>query len=304
MVHTVWVRELRAPFLLLQVLFVPAGVAVAWVHGYFNLLTALLTLVGVLCLHAGVNILNDYFDYKSGIDLITTPTPFSGGSRILPDKALTPNKVLAEGLLFLTGGIAAGIFFIINFAFDSVLIIFLAIGAVSVVGYSPVFSRLGLGELLAGVNFGPLVVLGTYYVQTRSLAFEPLFIGLCLGILTSCILYINEFPDTDADSQKGRLHLVARWGKEASAKRFKFLIGSAYTILIVGVTLRIVTPFALISLLTLPKAISACRLLSRNYAKTQELIPAMGNTVLATLWTAALILLGYVLAGILMLILV
>ena len=213
----------------------------------------------MLFLHAGVNVLNDYFDYKCGIDMITTPTPFSGGSRILPAKELTPNNVLTAGLLFLIGGISIGMFFVVDFAFDPLLIFLLAVAAISVLGYSPVFSKLGLGELLAGLNFGPLLVLGTYYVQTRTVALEPIFVGVCLGILTACILYINEFPDTYADSQKGRLHLVARWGKQIAAGRFRFLIASTYAVLILGVILRIVTPFALISLLAIPKAVTASK---------------------------------------------
>ena len=294
---SVWIKELRAPFLLLPGLFVPVSVAIAWLHGFFNPLTAFLTLAGALSLHAGVNVLNDYFDYQSGIDLITTPTPFSGGSRVLPAKQLQPNNVLTAGLLFLFAGVAIGGYFIYEFAFSPTLILILAVGAVSVVGYTPIFSKYAFGELLAGVNFGPLLVLGGYFVQTGHLSLEPIFVGGCLGILTSCILYINEFPDTFADSQKGRYHLVARWGKKIAAARYRYLIGSAYAVLVLGVLLGSVTPLALLGLLALPKAIRATRTLSQNYDKIGELIPGMADTVMATLWTAGLILLGYLIAG-------
>ncbi len=293
----VWIRELRAPFLLLPGLFVPTSVAIAWVHGFFNPLTSVLTLAGALCLHAGVNVLNDYFDYRSGIDLITTPTPFSGGSRVLPAKELQPNNVLTAGLLFLFTGVAIGAYFIYAFAFSPTLILILAVGAISVVGYTPVFAKYAFGELLAGLNFGPLLLLGGYFVQTRHVSLEPVVVGVCLGILTSCILYINEFPDTFADSQEGRYHLVARWGKKIAAERYKYLIGSAYVVLVMGVVFGVVTPFALLGLLTLPKAVRATRTLSQNYDKTLELIPGMADTVMATLWTAGLILLGYLIAG-------
>ncbi|MDA4131213.1 MAG: prenyltransferase [Thaumarchaeota archaeon] len=296
MVHNVWVRELRAPFLLLPLIFVPVGLAISWAHGSFNLLYAILTLAGALFLHAGVNVLNDYFDYKSGIDIITTPTPFSGGSRILPGKELTPNNVLGAGLLFLLGGVLIGGFFVVELSYSPLLILILAVAAISVLGYSPVFAKIAIGELLAGLNFGPLLVLGTFYVQTRTIALEPIFVGACLGILTSCILYINEFPDTAADSQKGRFHLVARWGKAVAAKRFGFLIGSAYAVLVLGVLLRIVTPFALISLLTVPKAIRANRILSAKFDSPMELIPGMAETVMTTLWTGVLILAGYIIS--------
>ena len=297
MVHNVWMRELRAPFLLLPLIFVPVGIAIAWNHGSFDPLTAILTLLGVLSLHASVNVLNDYFDYRSGIDIITTPTPFSGGSRILPAKELSPNSVLMTGLSFLAVGVGVGAYFALRYALDPLLIIIITIAAISVVGYSGVLSNWGIGELVAGLNFGPLLLLGTYYVQTRTVSLEPVVIGLALGTLTACILFINEFPDTQADMQKGRLHLVARWGKRVAASRFKLLIGSAYLIIILGVLARIVTPFALLALLSIPKARFAVRVLSENYDKNMELVPAMASTVMATLWTGGLLLLGYIISA-------
>src|SRR5260370_42562397 len=104
MPHPAWVRELRAPFLLLPVIFVPAEPAIAWSHGPFNPLYAVLTIAGVVSLHASVNVLNDYFDFRSGIDLATTPTPFSGGSTILPSKLMAPGSVLGMGVLLLGPG--------------------------------------------------------------------------------------------------------------------------------------------------------------------------------------------------------
>ena len=164
--------------------------------------------------------------------------------------------------------------------------------------YSPLISKHGLGEAVAGVGLGLLVVLGSYYVQVRRIDPEPVVIGLCMAILIACILYINEFPDTAADSEKGRMHLVARWGKEEAARRYKYIIGSTYVVMMLGVVSGIVTPFALISLLSLPKAIDANKVLTKNYDKIMELIPGMANTVMATLWTGGLFLAGYVVAWI------
>ena len=303
MPHNVWVRELRAPFLMLPLIFSPLGIAIALNHGHFNPFTAILTVIGATCLHAAVNILNDYFDYKSGIDIITTPTPFSGGSRILPGKELTLNRVLGYGLGFLVAGLGIGTYFIIAFSYDPILIGLLLVAAISCVAYSPLIAQRGMGELMAGLDFGPLLVLGSYYIQTHTLSVEPFVAGIAPGILTACILYINEFPDTKADLQVGRLHLVARWGKEAAAARYKFMIFSAYAVIALGVILRVITPFALIALLALPKAITANKELSKNYEKTMELIPGMANTVMATLWTGGLILAGYVISWVVSLIL-
>jgi len=294
--RSIWIKEVRAPFLLIPTIFVPVGLAIAWDQGQFNPLAAILTLIGALGMHASVNMLNDYFDFRSGLDLATTPTPFSGGSRVLPAKQLTPNSVLFAGVLTLCVGLGIGSYFIYSFAFDPVLIVILALASISVAGYSSVISHWGLGELMAGLSFGPLLVLGTYYIQTRVVSLEPILVGTSLGILVAGILYINEFPDTPADIQTGRRHLVARWGKCAAAHRFGFLMGSSYAIIVAGVLLRAVTPLALISLLAVPKAWSAARTLNANYDKTAELIPGMASTVMATLLTGGLILVAYVLA--------
>ncbi len=297
MPHPVWVRELRAPFLLLPVIFVPVGLAIAWSQGHFNPLYAVLTIAGVVSLHASVNVLNDYFDFKSGIDLATTPTPFSGGSTILPSKLMSPSSVLGMGVLFLGVGVTIGGYFIEQFAFSPLLIAIVAIAALSVVSYSSVTSKVGLGELITGLNFGPLLVLGTYFVQTGTIAVEPILVGLPLGIFTAGILYVNEFPDTEADKSKGRNQLVARWGKATAAGRFKALMISAYAIPVVAVLVGAVSPAALLVLVTIPKARTTVKLLSQNYDKTMELIPGMASMVMTTLFSGVALLAGYVILG-------
>ncbi len=291
--RSIWIREIRAPFLLIPIIFVPVGLAIAWDQGDFNPLAAALTMVGAVGMHASVNMLNDYFDFRSGLDLVTTPTPFSGGSRVLPAKELTPNNVLWAGMISLGVGLGIGSYFVYTFDFNPVLIAILVVASLSVAGYSSVISHWGLGELMAGLSFGPLLVLGTYFIQTHQVALQPVLVGASLGILVAGILYINEFPDTAADVQTGRRHLVARWGKSTAAHRFGFLMGSAYAIIIAGVLCGIITPLALVSLLTLPKAWSAARTLNGNYDKALELIPGMASTVMATLLTGVLLFIAY-----------
>jgi 1,4-dihydroxy-2-naphthoate octaprenyltransferase len=291
--HKVWVRELRAPFLLLPAIFVPVGLLMAWGSGSFNLFYAVLTLAGALSLHASVNVLNDYFDFTSGIDLVTTPTPFSGGSTILPSKLMTPRGVLSGGLIFLSIGTAVGAYFVVQFAFNPVVLAITGIAVVSILSYSSFLSKWGVGELVTGLNFGPLLLLGTYYVQTRTIAVQPLLVGTVLGILTAGILYINEFPDVEADSSRGRRDLVVRWGKQAAASRFKVLLASAYAILVLGVASGLLTPFALLGLLTIPKARSAAKILEGTGGQSPELIPGMAAMVTTTLLTGALLAVAY-----------
>ena len=297
MAHNVWIQELRAPFLLLPAIFIPVGVAIAWNSGSFNLLTTLLTLLGVLSLHASVNVLNDYFDFQSGLDLATTPTPFSGGSTILPAKRLTPKSVLIAGSIFLGVGLGVASYFLYVFNFSPFLILITAFAAISIVAYSPIISKTGAGELIVGLNFGPLLLMGTYFVQTGRIDAQPAIVGLSLGILVAGILYINEFPDAIADEAVGRRHLVVRWGKAKAASGFKLIVASAYLVIVAGVLGRLVSPFALLGLAALPKAITASRVLGMNYGKTLELIPGMASMVMATLLTGFLLFIGYLIQG-------
>jgi 1,4-dihydroxy-2-naphthoate octaprenyltransferase len=295
--HNIWVRELRAPFLLLPAIFVPVGLLMAWSQGFFNPFYAVLTLAGALSLHASVNVLNDYFDFTSGIDLVTTPTPFSGGSTILPSKLLTPRSVLSGGLLFLLIGAGVGTYFIVEFAFNTIILLITGLAVVSILAYSSILSRWGIGELVTGLNFGPLLLLGTYYVQTRSLAVQPLIIGTVLGIMTAGILYINEFPDVDADSSRGRRDLVVRWGRQVAASRFKALLAIAYIVLVLGVVSGLITPLALLGLLTIPKARDASRILDSTKGEAPGLIPGMASMVMTTLSTGALLAVAYLVHG-------
>jgi len=267
----------------------------AWAQGSINLPVALLTLVGCMAMHASVNMLNDYFDFRSGLDVATSRTPFSGGSGVLPAGELTPNSVLYAGIGTLLLGSGVGWYLVYNASFDPVLITILALAIISVAGYSSLLSHWGVGELSAGGCLGTLLVMGTYYLQTGSLAAQPVLVGASLGILVAGILYNNEFPDSQADEKTGRRHLVIRWGKSRAAHRFRILMVSAYAIIVAGVVAGLVAPIALISLLALPKAWTATKILKDSYeGPNEQLIPGMASTVMATLLTGALLFVGYV----------
>ena len=267
----------------------------AWNRGYFNIFDAVLTLIGLVCLHASANTFNNYFDYKSGIDIITNPTPFSGGSKILPNKELKPESALklASGLLAI--GLVIGIYF--TFSYGWIVMAILLVSAISIYFYSTKLASWGVGELFVGLNFGPLLSMGVYYVQARIISLEPILIGTVLGIFTAGVLYINQFPDYDADKSKGRYHLIVRLGKERATKGFKVLMFSAYALIILGVIAQI-TPFiTLIGLATSPLAIKASKILDRNYNSPMALIPGMASTIMCTLLTGIMLLIAYLIDG-------
>ena len=298
----IWLSEVRAPFLALPVIFVPLAVASAWVRGSFDPLNAILCLVGATMLHMSVNVLNDYFDYHSGIDLAAKPTPFSGGSGILPNGELQPKSVLIAGISFLAVGSLVGLYFVFISGFDMIIIGLLAVAVFSIVTYSSKLAAWGIGESIVGLNFGPMLFIGVHYLQTGSLSLEALLLGLVLGIMTTGILYINEFPDHDADADKGRRHIVVRLGKERAANVFQYIMAASYITIVLSVVLQIFPPLAIISLFTIPKARFAAKTLRANYDKVDEIIPAMANTVMTTILTGILLVISYLAYGFIVLI--
>ncbi|MFX0056258.1 MAG: prenyltransferase, partial [Candidatus Hermodarchaeota archaeon] len=217
----IWMLEMRLPFLTASITPVLLGTAMAWgMHGIFLLDLFLLTLVVGVCLHLGANISNDYFDHISTADDINVEyvRPFTGGSRMIQLGWLSPREVLAGS--FVAFGIAAIIGLYLAFTRDMLLLVFGIVGAASGFFYTAPpfrFVSRGFGEVFIGLNFGVLMVLGSYYVQVLVLAWEPVIASLPIAFLITAVLYINEFPDATADEAAGKLTIVVRLGKRRAA---------------------------------------------------------------------------------------
>jgi 1,4-dihydroxy-2-naphthoate octaprenyltransferase len=291
----VWFAETRPQFLLLSVVLAFLGNAVAWNDGYFHLGHALLAFLGLLLCHIGVNVLNDYFDYRSGIDLKTRRTPFSGGSGILPAAQMTPRQVFWLGMGSFLLAVPIGVYFVIVVGWA--LLPLLLVAALCTLLYTPLLTRMGWPEWAPGAGMGFLPVLGTYFIQTAAYTFPAVIAAIPSGILVHNLLLLNEFPDIPADREAGRRTLPITIGKNGA-----WLIYSALTIVvyiwIVGWVIAGAMPvFSLIALLTLPFAIKAIRG-GRNYDDMSQLVPAMANNIMVVLLTQLLLGVGYILAGV------
>ncbi len=206
----------RAPFLLLPVTLVAAGAAAAAWNGGFSWLRTVVALVGLLALHAAVNILNEVSDMRTGIDLRTQRTPFSGGSGTLPAGAMSVPAARALGLAAAAVGLAAGVWFTLELGW--VMVPLMAAGAVLVLGYTDILARTGVGEIAAGLGLGALPVAGTALVQDGQLGPAAVAAALPAFFMTFNLLLLNEFPDEAADRHGGRRNLVLLLGKRAAAR--------------------------------------------------------------------------------------
>jgi 1,4-dihydroxy-2-naphthoate octaprenyltransferase len=254
-------------------------------------------LVGVPLFNAGTNLANDYYDHKTGNDEINTQiTPFSGGSRVIQEGSIPPQHMLIGSLLFFGLGSIIGLY--LNMVTPGNLVLYLGIfGLLSGFFYTAVpilIGYRGIGEFVVGLNLGTLAIIGAYYVQVHSLSWSAFWLSLPIGFLVAAILYINQFPDYDADKAVNKKHLVVRLGKSKAVYGYYFLISATYLVIAGCVIFRMVTPFALVSFLTLPIAVGAIRILKLNYDKFAELIPAQAKTIQTHLFTGILLSLGLV----------
>ncbi len=293
------VIKLRAPFFTADIVPVSVGTAVAWATtGAFNLWYFLLALFGAICINAGTNMTNDYFDHKWGSDEANTEfaSPFTGGSRLIQMGIVKPSTYLWQGLGFFVLGSLIGLFLVFTRS-QSILWIGIAGVFCGLFYTAPPFRlvRAIIGELSVGASMGPLMVLGAYIVQTQTVDWEPVFAGLPIGILVALILWINEFQDAPADASVGKNHLVVRLGRRRAATVYGMLLAAVYISLIAGVLFGGVAPLTLLALLTIPQAIGAYRVARIHYDHPKELVPANAATIQLHLRIGLLIALGYVL---------
>ncbi len=300
-----WLEEVRAPFFTASIIPVVLGAIIAWsTTGEFHWGYFLLTLIGGVCMHAGTNVANDYYDHKSGADEsnVDFVRPFTGGSRMIQQGRLKPNEVIRGALIFFSVGSLIG--FYLTYARGWTVLVLGLIGLFCGFFYtaSPVtLVSTGFGELIVGLNFGVLMTLGSYYVQTQHISWEPIVASLPVAFLIAGVLYINEFQDCRSDKTAGKNHLVARLGKQRAVKGYEVILSAAYISILFGVALRLLAPpsgislFALLALLTLPIASKAARIARIHYEESIPLAPANASTVMLHSSVGILVSLGYVL---------
>ena len=197
----IWLKEIRANFLVLAVVLVMIGVAAAWHDGSFNSGIFIITLIGVVTVHISVNLFNEYSDWKTGIDENTERTPFSGGSGNLQKGLLKPFQVRLAAWITLTVAffIGLGLAWISGWP----VLILMGVGGIATVFYTDYLAKLIIGELAAGITLGSFVVIGTYFVQTGEITSGIIWASVSPGILTMLLLLLNEFPDIEADRAGG-----------------------------------------------------------------------------------------------------
>lgn len=314
----VWVATTRAPFFTASIVPILVGAALAFSFtGAIHWNYLFLTLIGGILLHAGTNMLNDYFDHTSRNDENNKYgfVPFFGGSRIIQTGTMSSLKVgLAASLCFLIGSLIG---FYLELEIGGQVITSLVIfGAFLGIFYTADPLRIGyggLGELAVALGFGPAYTLVSLYIQSAAASYPldltfwivGMFWSVPLALLIVNVLIINEFQDYEADLTGGKRTIVVRLGKERTLSIYKQINALAYVVILAGAVVFFQNAFlTVIALLTFPLARKAMAHAEEHFDKIFELIPANVMTIGVHLFTGVLLILGLLLSRIVLPILI
>ena len=277
MIISVWLRIIRIKFLFASVISITNSLLYSYfAYNQFNIIDAILTFIGVIFLHASVDLFNDYWDYKRGIDTSTKRTAYSGGTGVLPEKKLKPRTVYKAGLFCLFIGSFIGLYFIIENGI--IIAIILAIAVTSIYFYSTTIVNIGLGETLVAIK-GLMIVIGANYVQTGIIDISIVFLGIIMGLLSSIVLFNASFPDYEADKAKGRRTLIIIFGKEKGVRIYLFIITLIYFLVFMGIILEYLPIYSIITFIPLPFALRSLLILFKNRQNLDNIVNSISNTI-------------------------
>lgn len=288
------VTAARLPFVTASAL--PVVFAITWCGttiGASHLLYALLCIVGVILVHVGANTINDYFDWDLSDGINKYAGMYNGGTRHLVEGKLQRKFYLKISLICLAFLLCIALVFILNGRFN---VIYFALGGF-LLGYlysSPPFRfhSKGLGEVLIFLAFGPVLTAAVCYVLTGNVLPEYFIIGIPFGLSTTAILWINQFPDFEADKSAGKHTLTVRIGLRGSSFLYMALIAVVFLSVILLTVFRILPFWTVLIFLLLPQCLKAVQSVFRNYASPEKLVPVQKFTIQFQMMTTLICIAG------------
>ena len=280
---------IRPPFLVLTPVCVLLGLGTAiWSSGSVSTGLFILVLIGALCAHVSVNSFNEYLYLRSGLDLSTKRTPFSGGSGVLP--AHPEMAAFAVGIAVVSLAITTviGAYLVLIRGID--LLPLGILGLLIIYFYTNQINRNPVLCLIApGLGFGPLMVLGTHFVLSGAYSWTAFIASLIPFFLVSDLLLLNQFPDVDADKAVGRQNFPIALGRRASSYIYGAFLLFAYLTIALGVYVELLPTMAMLGLITAVIAIPVFVGVRRYADDIEKLVPYMGLNVVINLLTPLLL---------------
>jgi 1,4-dihydroxy-2-naphthoate octaprenyltransferase len=275
----IWFLATRPWSFTMTAISVGVGGAVAALDGAFDVWLFLLTLVGAVCVHGATNLINDYFDYKSGVDRPGAPTT------LYRPHPLVQGLISPQAVLWVSAGLYA-IAAIIGLALivlkGAGLLWFILVGAIASFFYTagPIkYKYLALGELAVFLMWGPVIVGGTYFVQRGSLSLDAVLISVPFGLLVALVLLANNLRDIDYDRSAGIATLGTLLGQQKTRVLYQGLILLAYLAIALLIALKILSPWGLLVFFSAPVAFRLIRTLQREIPNDADARTAQLDTL-------------------------
>jgi 1,4-dihydroxy-2-naphthoate octaprenyltransferase len=288
----------RLPFLTATLIPVGLGGVVAARDNAFHAVWFVLALLAAIAVHLGLNMANDVFDDANGADAANmTPTPFSGGSRVLQYGLVTRRAMVTGCVALYALSIGLGLYLAAERGWG-----LLGIGAAGIVlslAYSAPPLRLvhrGLGEPVTALGFGPVMAVGTYFACTGHWSWQPVLASLPVALLIALVLYVNQIPDRTGDATAGKRTLIVRFTPAQVQMGYTLTVAAAYVCIVAEVVARVTPVWTLLALVTAPLAWRVRNGLRANYENPYALMPTMQSNILLHLLTGLLLVIGYVIA--------
>lgn len=261
----------------MTIISISLGVALAfYIDGIFNLPLYIITLIGSIALHAAANVANDYYDTKFGVDRPGSPT-----TRYRPHPIIAgfmePGDLIKMTVALLAISLLTALY--LSIVVGYLALVLGVLGGIFAMAYTfPPFTYKyrALGELFVFLCWGPIMVLGAYYVQTGLVGWTPIIVSSTVGLLVSAVLLANNIRDIEYDAGTGIKTLAILLGRDGALKLYAAMILSPYIIMFSLVAIGILGVFSLLVFITLPKALSLVRLIRRE-------VPDMSDPMTAQL---------------------
>jgi 1,4-dihydroxy-2-naphthoate octaprenyltransferase len=265
------------------------GAAIAANDRVFNGWTVSLALIGSIAIQMGTNLTNDYFDFRKGAD--TPKSLGTGGSLLRGD--LTPRQVLMGSILSFDVGIAIGLYLV---SVTGPFIFWLGLFSVAVGFFYTAgpfaLAYVGLGEVAVFIFMGPVMVIGSYYVQAQTVTLPVVLASLPVGFLVAAILHANNLRDLESDKQIGKRTLATLLGRAGANIEYYILVLGTYLSLAVTVLLGVAPWLTLISIVTLPFAIKLMRIVASE-TEPKKLHPVLRQTARLHMQFGLLLVIGW-----------
>jgi 1,4-dihydroxy-2-naphthoate octaprenyltransferase len=273
----------RIPFLLLTLVLILLGFAAAFAVSHEIPWSKLaIILLTALSAHVSVNALNEYADFRIGLDMVTEKTPFSGGSGALPNNPQQARSVFLLGMVSLFVTLVGGLY-LVSVTGPELLLPGLA-GILIVAFYTPWMTRRPfLSLVMPGLAFGPIMVIGTAYVLAEEVTLAMVLAGMVPFFLVNNLLLLNQYPDIEADRQHGRRNFPILYGTSNSGIVYLLFTLSAAASILTGILLGVMPVNTLLPVLLLVAVSPIALMAAKRIDDSKRLIPLMTLNLVVTL---------------------